>query len=97
MQAASSAIEIHDLWKTYGDVKALRALSLSVPPGSVYGFLGPNGAGKTTTIRLILGLQRPDRGTLLLFGRALRENRVALFGLAVSIIGCLEFSARDSE
>src|SRR5262249_4989903 len=83
---AAPAIEIHDLWKTYGSVKALRGVSLSVPAPSVYGFLGPNGAGKTTTIRLILGLQRPDRGTLSLFGLSLQEDRIALLRRMGSLV-----------
>ncbi len=43
-------------------------LSLSVPPGSVYGFIGPNGSGKTTTMRMIVNIFRPDRGQIRLFG-----------------------------
>ncbi len=53
----------------------LRGLSLHVEPGSIYGFLGPNGAGKSTTIRNLLGLLRPDSGTIKLFGQELRSNR----------------------
>jgi len=83
---AEPAIEIHDLWKSYGSVKALRGVSLSVPPQSVYGFLGPNGAGKTTTIRLILGLQRPDRGKLSIFGLSLHEHRIALLRRMGSLV-----------
>ncbi len=72
MQAAVAAppIQLDEVWKSYGPaVPAVRGLSLTVPKGSVYGFLGPNGAGKSTTIRMMLGLQRPDRGRILLFGQ----------------------------
>src|SRR5579872_1301810 len=62
-------VQVDDIWKSFGSVAAVSGLSLSVPAQSVYGFLGPNGAGKSTTIRMILGLQRPDRGTVTLFGR----------------------------
>jgi ABC-2 type transport system ATP-binding protein len=72
------AISIRDIWKSYGDVAAVRGVSLAVPTQSVYGFLGPNGAGKTTTIRMILGLQRPDQGELSLFGESLGQNRLGL-------------------
>ncbi|MEJ7747165.1 MAG: ATP-binding cassette domain-containing protein, partial [Luteimonas sp.] len=44
-------------------------LDLVVPAGGVYGFLGPNGSGKTTTIRLLLGLLRPQAGSIALFGK----------------------------
>ena len=46
----------------FGEVHAVRELSLQVPPGSIYGFLGPNGAGKTTTIRMIMSVFLPDSG-----------------------------------
>jgi ABC-2 type transport system ATP-binding protein len=54
--------------KSYGRVQALAGLDLEVARGVVYGFLGPNGAGKTTTIRCLLGLVRPDAGTVELLG-----------------------------
>ena len=59
------------------------SLNLSVLPGEVYGFLGPNGAGKTTTMRMLLGLVRPDAGTIRLFGRDPRTDvQAALRGVA---------------
>jgi lantibiotic transport system ATP-binding protein len=63
-----TAIETIGLSRYFGDVHAVDDLSLHVPRGSVYGFLGPNGAGKTTTIRMLLGLTRPNRGEIRLFG-----------------------------
>ena len=65
---ASPAIEIHDLHKSFGRVRALDGLDLTVQPGEVAGFLGPNGAGKSTAIRVLLGLLRADSGTARLFG-----------------------------
>ena len=62
------AIEIADLDKSFGRVKALDGLNLTVPRGEVAGFLGPNGAGKSTTIRVLLGLLRSDGGTARMFG-----------------------------
>jgi ABC-2 type transport system ATP-binding protein len=55
-------IETAGLTKSYGVVRALRDLTLSITAGEVFGLLGPNGSGKTTTIRLLLGLLRPDSG-----------------------------------
>jgi ABC-2 type transport system ATP-binding protein len=58
-----AAIDITGLVKTFGHVRALDGLDLTVEAGEVHGFLGPNGAGKSTTIRVLLGLLRADSGT----------------------------------
>jgi ABC-2 type transport system ATP-binding protein len=57
-----AAIDISGLVKTFGHVRALDGLDLTVESGEVHGFLGPNGAGKSTTIRVLLGLLRADAG-----------------------------------
>ena len=62
-------IDVHDLVKTFGHVRALDGLALRVEPGEVHGFLGPNGAGKSTTIRVLLGLMRATSGSARLFGQ----------------------------
>src|SRR5271165_4740061 len=62
-------IEVRGLSKRYGDKIAVNDLSFSVEPGTVTGFLGPNGAGKTTTMRLILGLDYPNAGTITVGGK----------------------------
>lgn len=64
----SSAVEIQNVTKTFGDTIAVNDLSLNVPTGSVYGFIGPNGSGKTTTLRMIMRIFYPDRGTLRVLG-----------------------------
>ena len=69
--AGGARVEIRDLTKRYGGpsgVLALDGLALDVPAGSVFGLLGPNGAGKTTTLRLLVGLARPTRGTVVIDG-----------------------------
>jgi len=71
-------ISIQGLDKSFGSVKALDGLDLTVAPGEVRGFLGPNGAGKSTTIRVLLGLLRADAGTARLFGGDPWENPVSL-------------------
>ena len=58
------------LTKRFATTLAVDDLSLTVPPGEVFGFLGPNGAGKSTTIRLVLGLLRPSSGSAEVFGDA---------------------------
>jgi ABC-2 type transport system ATP-binding protein len=65
-------IEVDRLSKRYGRVTAVDGLSFTVRPGHVTGFLGPNGAGKTTTMRVILGLDEPTSGSVLVAGRRYR-------------------------
>ena len=59
-----------DVSKSYnrGKVKAVDSLTLTVEPGEIFGFLGPNGAGKTTTLKMIVGLLRPDSGSITVEG-----------------------------
>ncbi|MGF1471469.1 MAG: ATP-binding cassette domain-containing protein [Rubrobacteraceae bacterium] len=64
----TEAISVSGLVKSFGRVRALDGLDLSVQTGEVHGFLGPNGAGKTTTIRILLGLLRAEGGKALLLG-----------------------------
>jgi ABC-2 type transport system ATP-binding protein len=64
----TASISVRDLAKRYGSVKAVRGVSFEVAPGEIYGLLGPNGAGKTTTIECLLGLRRPDAGSINLGG-----------------------------
>lgn len=66
-------IEVRGLTKRFGDKLAVNSLSFEVAPGMVTGFLGPNGAGKSTTMRLILGLDRPDSGTVSIDGKNYAE------------------------
>jgi ABC-2 type transport system ATP-binding protein len=56
-------IEIRQLCKEFGSVKAVQDLTLRVPPGELFCFLGPNGAGKTTTLKILTGLMRPTSGS----------------------------------
>ena len=67
-------IQIKNMVKCYGKVRALDGLSLQVEPGMVYGFLGPNGAGKTTTMRILSGLARPDEGQAWILGKEVGVN-----------------------
>jgi len=76
-----AVVEVKNLVKTYGSVKAVDGISFSVPRGEVFGMLGPNGAGKTTTVEIIEGLRTADSGTVSLLGmdvsrdiRAIKER-----------------------
>src|SRR5437764_15421538 len=70
-------IVIDKLSKTYGDVRAVRDLSLTIERGSIFGFLGANGAGKTTTMRMLCGLVRPTTGRAAIDGADVWQNRRA--------------------
>jgi len=80
---ADPAIAVKNLGKSYGEVKAVDGLELSVQKGEFFGFLGPNGAGKTTTIRILAGLIPPDEGEVFLggFGPGAREKISRLIGV----------------
>ena len=86
----TAVIDIKNLIKDYGKVRALNGLDLEVAPGEVHGFLGPNGAGKTTTIRILLGLLRPTSGTARLFGEDPVTNAVELHRRLAYVPGDVE-------
>jgi ABC-2 type transport system ATP-binding protein len=74
----SPVINARGLVKNYGDKVAVDDLTFEVKPGIVTGFLGPNGAGKSTTMRMIIGLDAPNRGSVTVNGRAYAEHRAPL-------------------
>jgi len=67
-------IETSGLEKQYGEKYSVENLNLKVRPGCVYGFLGPNGAGKSTTMKMLLGLVKPTKGEIRMFGKAVCEG-----------------------
>jgi ABC-2 type transport system ATP-binding protein len=71
-------IEARGLVKRYGSTIAVDNLSFDVMPGTVTGFLGPNGAGKSTTMRMMLGLDRPDAGSVRIGGKSYHDLRSPL-------------------
>ena len=71
------AIELDGVQKAYGKTVAVRDLSLRIRRGELFAFLGPNGAGKTTTIKMIVGLLRPNTGTVTVCGHRIGVNGVA--------------------
>jgi ABC-2 type transport system ATP-binding protein len=73
-----NAIEVTNLAKHYGSVKAVDGLTFTVAKGEFYGLLGPNGAGKTTTIRMLTGLTKPSSGTAKVAGRDCTREALAV-------------------
>lgn len=73
-------IEIDNLSKSYnrGAVKAVDSLDLKVEEGEIFGFLGPNGAGKTTTIKMMVGLLKPDSGSVTIKGHNIVDDPLAV-------------------
>jgi ABC-2 type transport system ATP-binding protein len=69
-----AAIEIRDVHKRFGDLKALAGIDLEVPEGEFFGLLGPNGAGKTTLISVLAGLVRAERGSARVMGHDVRAD-----------------------
>ena len=62
----NKVIEFHDVTKAYGDKVLFEGLSFSLPPAGIVGVIGPNGAGKTTLFRLIMGIEQPDKGEIVI-------------------------------
>jgi ABC-2 type transport system ATP-binding protein len=68
-------VEVSQISKSFGPVKAVHDVSFSVEKGEIFALLGPNGAGKTTTIRIMLDIYRPDQGKVAIFGGPMNEAK----------------------
>ncbi len=79
-------VKTKGLTKNFGKEKPVTGLDMKIPKGEVYGFLGPNGAGKTTTIRMLLGLMKPTTGTIHIFQKDLRKERVNILKRVGSLV-----------
>ncbi|MFE6173381.1 ABC transporter ATP-binding protein [Streptomyces sp. NPDC056464] len=77
LNTATAVVGFDRVSKSYGSVRAVDGLTLALYPGETVALLGPNGAGKSTTLDLLLGLKRPDSGTVGVFGTEPREAIVA--------------------
>ena len=81
---SAAALEVVDLCKTFGGLRAVDSVSFNVPSGSLTALIGPNGAGKTTVFNLITNFFRPDTGEVRYFGASLtglEPGRIAALGL----------------
>ena len=81
VDTSTEGIVLSHLSKSYGAVRAVRSIDLTIAPGEAVALLGPNGAGKSTTIDMVLGLSRPDSGSVSLFGMAPEE------AIAAGVVG----------
>ena len=67
-------IEIRDLEKSFGEIRALQHISLTIRDGELFGVVGTNGAGKSTLLRILAGVLRQEKGTVLVDGEPVFEN-----------------------
>jgi len=67
-------IEVKNVWKSFKTVQAVKGINLSIPEGQFVAILGPNGAGKTTLVEMIEGIQKPDKGEILIMGKKWKGN-----------------------
>ncbi|HIP92102.1 MAG TPA: ABC transporter ATP-binding protein [Thermotoga sp.] len=68
------AVEVKDLSKSFGEIKAVRNISFEIKEGEIFGLIGPNGSGKTTTLRIVATLLKPDSGSVKIFGYDVQKN-----------------------
>lgn len=71
-------IQLNNLAKMYGEIEAVRSLSLSIAQGEVFGLLGPNGAGKTTTIKMLTLLAHPTSGSAMIDGLSIASDKLEI-------------------
>ena len=79
-------IETNKLTKKFGSQRVVDNVNLKVERGEIYGFLGPNGAGKTTTIRMLLGLARPTKGSIHIFGKDVKKEKLSILKKVGSLV-----------
>jgi len=73
-----NVIQVSNLSKDFGEVKAVDQVNFFVKPDEIFGFLGPNGAGKTTTIRMMTGVLRPTSGSIQIYGKEIWKNQIMI-------------------
>ena len=95
-----NAIEVKNLHKSFGELKAVNGVSFEVEQGEIFSLLGPNGAGKTTTISMLSCLLRPDEGDALVMGHSIKDDQMgvkAVLGVVPQEIALYEdMSAREN-
>jgi ABC-2 type transport system ATP-binding protein len=75
-----SIVQLDHIRKVYGSKVAVEGLSLTIEPGAMFGLLGPNGSGKSSSIRMMIGITRPDSGTVTLFNRPFERAALTRIG-----------------
>ena len=86
MSARAPKLEVEDLFKRFGGLTAVRDVSFSIRPGEILGLIGPNGSGKSTVMKSILGVERPDAGSVRIDGVEVAgwpPHRIARLGVGM--------------
>ena len=94
----TSLLSVQSISKSFGGLKAVSDVSLSIPKGSIFALIGPNGAGKTTVFNLVTGVYTPDQGTIRLGDTdlvSLPPARLAASGVARTFQNILLFGQRS--
>jgi ABC-2 type transport system ATP-binding protein len=78
MRSNQTVIQVSNLFKAYGNVRAVNGISFDVRRGEIFGLLGPNGAGKTTTLSILEGLLKADNGTVHVLGRDVKTDTIQI-------------------
>lgn len=76
--AESPVVEVKDVYKSFKTVQAVRGVNFNIMPGQFTALLGPNGAGKTTLVEMIEGIQKPDKGEIMIMGKRWKGNETEL-------------------
>lgn len=79
-------IQTNQLTKKFGKSTVVDNVGLEIGKGAIYGFLGPNGAGKTTTIRMLLGLAKPTKGSVKIFGKEMKKDKYSVLRRIGSLV-----------
>jgi len=74
----ASAVELKGVVKRYSEIIAVNNVDLTIKKGEIFGLLGPNGSGKSTTLKMILGLVKPDAGSIIVLGQDVQKDPVAV-------------------
>jgi ABC-2 type transport system ATP-binding protein len=72
--STDNVIEVKNVWKSFKTVQAVKGIDLKIPKGQFVALLGPNGAGKTTLVEMIEGIQKPDKGEIIIMGKKWKGN-----------------------
>lgn len=79
-------VKTNNLTKRFKGKKVVNGVNLAIKKGEIYGFLGPNGAGKTTTIRMLLGLMKPTYGSIQMFNKELKKDKLSILRKVGSLV-----------
>ncbi|MBM7855325.1 ABC-2 type transport system ATP-binding protein [Desulfohalotomaculum tongense] len=82
----NTIVSTHNLSKYFNGICRVNEVNLTVYKGDIYGFLGPNGAGKSTTLKMLLGLVKPTKGDVIIFGKKFNKNRQSILSQTGSLI-----------